>query len=110
MKIALVAAFSISLLMAFFAAQNSQHTQVTFLGWYFDGPLVIILLVTFGIGALTAFLATLPGSVRKSMDIKKLKSRLTECSAKLEVSDKKEADVHMQAETGTNQEDNSQGL
>ncbi|HOP40864.1 MAG TPA: LapA family protein [Geobacteraceae bacterium] len=105
MKIALVAAFIISLLMAFFAAQNSQHLQVTFLGWYFEGPLVIILLITFGIGVLTAFLATLPGSVRKSMEIKKLKSRLTECSAKLETFDKNEADVKPFGTPGTIQED-----
>lgn len=110
MKIALVAAFIISLLMAFFAAQNSQHTQVTFLGWYFDGPLVIILLVTFGIGVLAAFLATLPGSVRKTIEIKKLKSRLSECSAKLEVYDKKEADALMQSEPGTAQQDKPQGV
>lgn len=93
MKGALIAAFIIALVMAFFAVQNAQHTQITFLGWYSDGPLVIILLLTFGAGALTAFLAMLPGSVRKSMELSRLKSRLTECATKLDSFEKKETDI-----------------
>jgi uncharacterized integral membrane protein len=76
MKIALAAAIILSLVMAFFAVQNSQHTVVTFLGWYFDGPLVIVLLLTFGAGVITTFLVMFPGLLRKSMEISKLNSRL----------------------------------
>ncbi len=90
MKVALIAAFVIALVMAFFAVQNSQHTQVSFLGWYFDGPLVVILLLTFGTGVMTAFLAMLPGSLRKSIEISKLKTKLTEYSAKLAVLEKQQ--------------------
>ncbi|MDA8414627.1 MAG: LapA family protein [Desulfobacteraceae bacterium] len=94
MKFALVAAIALSLVMTYFAVQNSQHTLVTFLGWYFDGPLVVVLLITFGAGVLATFLATLPGSLRKSIEISKLKSRLTECSTKLEECEKRQrADV-----------------
>jgi len=82
MKIALIAAIVLSLAMAFFAVQNSQLAQVTFLGWYFDGPLVIILLLTFGTGVITTLLAMLPGSLRKSIENSKLKSRIAEYSAK----------------------------
>jgi uncharacterized integral membrane protein len=84
MKFALLAAIFVSALMAYFAVENSQQTQVTFLGWYFDAPLVIILLISFGAGALATFLATLPGSFRKSMEISKLKARLTVDAAKIE--------------------------
>jgi len=84
MKIALIAAIVISVLMAFFAVQNSQHTQVTFLGWYFDGPLVIVLLLTFGTGVTATFLAMLPGSWRKAIEIAKLKSRLAASTARIE--------------------------
>jgi len=73
MKFALIVAVLLSLVMAFFAVQNSQHTQVTFMGWYYDAPLVIVLLLAFGVGSLAAFLAMLPGSVRKSLEIAKLK-------------------------------------
>jgi uncharacterized integral membrane protein len=84
MKITLIAAIVLSVVMAFFAVQNSQHTQVTFLGWYFDGPLVIILLITFGAGVMTALLAMLPGTLRKSREISKLKSRITDYSSRVE--------------------------
>lgn len=46
MKFALIAAIVVSAVMAYFAVENSQQTQVTFLGWYFDAPLVIILLLS----------------------------------------------------------------
>jgi uncharacterized integral membrane protein len=92
MKFALIVAIALSVVMAFFAVQNSQQTQLTFLGWYFDGPLVVILLLTFATGAVSAFLAMLPGSLRKSIEISKLKSRLVESSSKLEVYEKKKVD------------------
>lgn len=46
MKFALIAAIALSVVMAFFAVQNSQQTQVTFQGWYFDAPLAFVLLLT----------------------------------------------------------------
>jgi uncharacterized integral membrane protein len=84
MKFALIAAIIVSAVMAYFAVENSQQTQVTFLGWYFDAPLVIILLLSFGAGVVATFLATLPGSFRKSMEISKLKARVTVDTAKIE--------------------------
>jgi uncharacterized integral membrane protein len=75
MRIPLFAAFAIAALAALFATQNAQHTQVSFLTWYFEAPLVMILLITFAAGSLTAFLAMLPASVRKSLEIKRLKSK-----------------------------------
>jgi lipopolysaccharide assembly protein A len=84
MKFTLIVAVLLSLVMAFFAVQNSQHTQVTFMGWYFDAPLVIVLLLAFGIGATAAFLAMLPGSLRKSIEISKLKKISAEAMSKIE--------------------------
>jgi len=84
MKFALVIAVILSLIMAFFAVQNSHHTQVTFMGWYYDAPLVIVLLLAFAVGALSAFLAILPGSLRKSMEISKLKAAATASASRLE--------------------------
>lgn len=92
MKITLFAAIALALVMAFFAIQNSQHTQVTFLGWYFNGPLVIVLLTTFGAGAVATFLAMLPGTVRKSVENSKLRTRVAEQAFKLEVLEKKQQD------------------
>lgn len=84
MKLALAAAIIVAALMTLFAVQNSQHTQVTFLGWYFDGPLVIVLLISYGAGALSAFLSMIPGNIKKSLEISKLKSALADSSAKTE--------------------------
>lgn len=84
MKIALIIAIILAVLMAFFAVENSQQSQVMFMGWYFDAPLVIILLITFGMGVITMLLAMLPGSVRKSIEIAKLNSRIADYAAKLE--------------------------
>lgn len=81
MKFALIAAIILASLMTLFAVQNSQHTQVTFLSWYFDGPLVIVLLISYATGALSAFLSMIPGSVRKSLEITRLKSALLQNSA-----------------------------
>jgi putative membrane protein len=88
MKFALFVAIVVSVVMAFFAAQNSQQAQVSFLGWYFDGPLIIVLLLSFSAGAVAAFLAVLPGGLRKSLEIKKLKASLLECTRKLEAHEK----------------------
>jgi len=93
MKFALIVAVLLSLIMAFFAVQNSQHTQVTFMGWYYDAPLVIVLLLAFGVGALTAFLAMLPGSLRKSLEISKLKKVSTDTLLKL-ASIEKQSHMH----------------
>jgi len=84
MKFSLIAATVLSLLMAFFATQNSQATKVTFLKWYFDGPLVVVLLLTFAVGALAALLATLPGAVSKKLEVSRLKARLSESGRKIE--------------------------
>jgi uncharacterized integral membrane protein len=76
MKLALVASIVVASITTLFAVQNAQITQVSFLAWYFEAPLVMVLLITFASGAVATFLALLPGSVRKSLEIKRLKSRL----------------------------------
>lgn len=76
MKIAMVAALCIAAVAALFAVQNAQHTQVSFLAWYFEAPLVMLLLLTFAAGAAAGFLVTLPSGFRKTLEIKRLKSKL----------------------------------
>lgn len=100
MKFAFIVAIAVSVVMAFFAVQNSQQAQVSFLGWYFDGPLIIVLLLSFSAGAVAAFLAVLPGGLRKSIEIKKLKASLLECTRKLETLEKAAASgAKMQSES-----------
>lgn len=100
MKFAFIVAIAVSVIMAFFAVQNSQQAQVSFLGWYFDGPLIIVLLLSFTAGAVAAFLSVLPGGLRKSIEIKKLKANLLECTRKIETLEKASANgAKMQSET-----------
>ncbi|MDZ4186224.1 MAG: LapA family protein [Desulfuromonadales bacterium] len=93
MKFALIAAIIVSAVMAYFAVENSQQTQVTFLGWYFDAPLVIILLLSFGAGVVATFLATLPGTFRKSREISNLKAQAIVDAAKITALEK-ETQLH----------------
>lgn len=76
MKLAFVISIVVASVAALFAVQNAQYTQVSFLGWYFEAPLVMILLITFASGAVSALLAMLPGSVRQTFEVKHLKSQL----------------------------------
>lgn len=100
MKFALFVAIAVSVVMAFFAVQNSQQAQVSFLGWYFNSPLIIVLLLSFTAGAVAAFLAVLPGGFRKSIEIKKLKANLLECTRKIETLEKASASgAKVQGET-----------
>lgn len=100
MKFSLIVAIVLSLVMALFAVQNSQQAQVTFMGRYFDGPLVIILLIAFAVGVLAMFFAMLPGSLRKSIEISKLKSRVTVLLSKIETLEKQQTskDVYTKKE------------
>lgn len=60
----LIAALSVT-----FSVQNAQNVQVSFLAWYFEGPLVVVLLLTFAAGAVATWLAALPGKVKRHREI-----------------------------------------
>ena len=76
MKLALIVAMILTALIATFSLQNSQSVQVQFLGWYFEGALVFVLLLTFAIGLLTMYFAALPGQFRRRREIAQLKKEL----------------------------------
>jgi len=79
MKLSFVASMALAGLAAFFAVQNSQVSRVSFLGWYFEAPLVMILLLTFSAGAVTAMLMLWPATLRKTLEIRRLRSELKSC-------------------------------
>jgi uncharacterized integral membrane protein len=76
MKLTFIAALVVAALAAFFAIQNSQVATVTFFGWYFEASLVMVLMITFAAGALTAMLIMIPASMKKSLEIKRLKAQI----------------------------------
>lgn len=103
-KLAMIAAIILAAAMAFFAVQNAQHTQVTFMSWYFDGPLVIVLLLSFGAGVLTTLLALLPGSLSKSVEMSKLKSSLADCMTKQKLQETQQKALEQTNPTGEKHE------
>lgn len=77
MKLAFITAISVAALAAFFAVQNSQVATVTFLGWYFEASLVMVLMISFAAGVLATMLVLLPSSLKKSLEIRRLKEQIT---------------------------------
>ncbi|GEM_PF-1396311 len=84
MRIALVVAVCLSALVITFALQNAQTVQVQFLGWYFEGPLVIALLITFGAGAASMYLMALPGRISARRKLSDLRRQLDDAHRETE--------------------------
>jgi uncharacterized integral membrane protein len=76
MRFAFAVALVIVVVAAFFALQNSQVIQVSFFLWRFEGPLVLVLLVTFAAGILAGWLAAIPSGWKKSRQLAELKREL----------------------------------
>lgn len=84
MRIALVVAVCLSALVITFALQNAQSVQVQFLGWYFEGPLVITLLITFGVGAASMYMMALPGQIAARHKLSDLRRQLDDAHREAE--------------------------
>jgi uncharacterized integral membrane protein len=76
MRFTLVVALIIVVFVALFALQNSQVVQVGIFLWRFEGPMVIVLLVTFAVGILSGWLAAIPSAWKKSRQVSELKREL----------------------------------
>lgn len=79
MKFALVLAIALAALMVTFSLQNAQTVQVHFLAWYFEGALVLVLLMSFAVGVLTMYLASLPARFTRSRELAELRRQMDEC-------------------------------
>jgi uncharacterized integral membrane protein len=73
LKYTFVLALGIIVMAAIVALQNAQSTRVTFFAWEFEGPLVLVLLVTFATGILAGWLAALPSIWKRSRKLAELK-------------------------------------
>jgi len=73
MRFFLAVAIVLVAIAATFALQNAQPASVNFLKWSFEASLVIVLILTFAAGALTAFLASIPRRVKAARDLSSLK-------------------------------------
>lgn len=73
MRLFMVLAFVLVGLAALFALQNAQPVSVNFIKWSFEASLVIVLLLTFAAGAVTAFLASVPWRIKVMRELGGLK-------------------------------------
>lgn len=73
MRFLMAIAVVLMALAAVFALQNSLPVSVTFLKWSFTASLVIVLILTFAAGALSAFLFSIPWRVKISRELAALK-------------------------------------
>lgn len=73
MRFLMVIAVVLMALAAVFALQNSQPVSVNLFKWSFSASLVIVLILTFAAGALSAFLFSIPWRIRVSRELAALK-------------------------------------
>lgn len=69
MKLSFAVSIILSALAVVFALQNALPAKVTFLYWSFEASLVIILLLTFVAGVLSAVIASVPGYIRMRREL-----------------------------------------
>lgn len=72
----LIFALLLATLVAIFAIQNAEEVTVHFLVWTFPTSLVIVILISAGVGALLASLVSLPQSLKARRQLKERRGRL----------------------------------
>ncbi len=72
----LILALVLATLVAIFAVQNAQEVNVRFLVWTFQSSVVIVILISLGVGALLAALISLPQTLKARRRLKESEKRL----------------------------------
>jgi putative membrane protein len=78
MRIALVFSLIIATLAVVFALQNPGQVDLDVGPYTVRGALALVLMITFGMGLLVGFLATVPSRIKKHNQIKLLQRQLDE--------------------------------
>ena len=76
MLILLALALVIAVLACVFALQNAHTVTLTFLTLKWQASMALVLLATFAVGSLVAFLASLPTFIKSKLDVADLKRKL----------------------------------
>lgn len=69
MRIVIFVSLCVAALTVLFALQNSQPVVVNFVNWSFEASLVIVLLLTFVAGLLSAFIVSIPWRVKMMREL-----------------------------------------
>jgi uncharacterized integral membrane protein len=78
MSFTVIMALVLTVLVALFSIQNAQQVKVVFFNWYFEGSQVIVLMLAFVVGLVTAALLSVPARMRKSRELAECRRRLKE--------------------------------
>jgi len=83
----LILALVLATLVAIFAVQNAQEVNVRFLVWTFQSSVVVVILISLGVGALLAALISLPQMLRARRRFTESERRLERLAGRIDVSE-----------------------
>jgi len=83
----LILALVLATLVAIFAVQNAQEVNVRFLVWTFQSSVVVVILISLGVGALLAALISLPQMLRARRRFMESERRLERLAGRIDVSE-----------------------
>ena len=82
-----IIALLLATLVAIFAVQNAQEVNIRFLVWTFQSSVVVVILISLGVGALLAALMSLPQMLRARRRFMESERRLERLAGHIEVSE-----------------------
>jgi uncharacterized integral membrane protein len=82
-----IIALLLATLVAIFAVQNAQEVSIRFLVWTFQSSVVVVILISLGVGALLAALMSLPQMLRARRRFMESERRLERLAGHIDVSE-----------------------
>ncbi len=82
-----IVALLVAILVAIFAVQNAQEVNVRFLVWTFQSSVVVVILISLGVGALLAALISLPQTLKARRRFRESERRLERLGGHVDVSE-----------------------
>jgi uncharacterized integral membrane protein len=78
MKFSFIISLALAVLVVLFSLQNATPVRVTFFHWSYEASLVIILLLTFVAGVVSAYIISLPGYIKMRRELSECKKAVKE--------------------------------
>ena len=82
-----IVALLVAILVAIFAVQNAQEVNIRFLVWTFQSSVVVVILISLGMGALLAALISLPQTLKARRRFRESERRLERLAGHVDVSE-----------------------
>ncbi|NPV70623.1 MAG: LapA family protein [Firmicutes bacterium] len=82
-RVFLIVGFAFALIVALFAVQNSMVVSVRFFTWGFETSLVLVVIASAALGAMSAGVLGLPGSIRLRLKVRELDGKIRRLESEL---------------------------